>query len=343
MTPKPISSGPLAAAIFLTLACVPSRGGWDLDALLADEPSIAVIEGHRLGDLLPFPALDGDRIVLVACRFAPGQPVRVGGGGPQWPASWGRAAVRALNRSVAGVELVLEDAGGSVARTAPSIEIVTVQAIGGTGPRGLGDTLSECDVSPMVSATAAARPAYRGLLTGAEIRMRRAQLDITAQVRDASAEEWVGALMHELAHALGFVGHAAAGHSILVRDETRIREAGRLALIGQAVPDPTLEAFYRLRPGQRLGTRSVKADDVSWLHAIRKLDRERSAGDRRSMRTFSSVGDREARIVWRYSDGSQLGVRLPYWRSELRSGAAITLRPDRTTRRLLMVETVDLD
>jgi len=55
------------------------------------------------------------------------------------------------------------------------------------------------------------------------------------------------------------------------------------------------------------------------------------------------VGDREARIVWRYSDGSQLGVRLPYWRSELRSGAAITLRPDRTTRRLLMVETVDLD
>ena len=71
--------------------------------------------------------------------------------------------------------------------------------------------------------------------------MRRAQLDMTNQVREASAEEWVGALMHELAHALGFAGHAGAGDSILVRDETRIRALGRLALRGDAVPEETLE------------------------------------------------------------------------------------------------------
>jgi hypothetical protein len=144
--------------------------------------------------------------------------------------------------------------------------------------------------------------------------------------------------MHELAHALGFSGHAGAGDSILVRDETRIRALGRLALRGESVPDETLEALYLVRPGQRLGVRRLKAGNVSWLDAIRGLDRDRSAAGSPSQGMFSSVGDQEARIVWRYADGSQLGVRLPHWRSELRSGAPITLRPDLTTRRLIAAD-----
>ena len=336
MTPMRISSGLLAAARLMALACVPLRGGWDVDALVATEPSIATLEGHRLGDMLPFPALDGDRIALVACRFTTNQVVRVRGGGVQWPVRWGEAAVRALDQSVGRVELVLEGDGERVTRTPPNIEIVTIGAVGGAGPIGLGDTLCECDVSPKTGASRT----YRGVLTGAEIRMRRAQLDMAGQVRTAFAEEWVGALMHELAHALGFAGHVAAGDSILVRDETRIRAAGRRALMGEATQDPTLEALYRLRPGQLLGTRRVDPNDVWWLHAIRKLDLERSAKGRPSMGIYSSVGDREARIVWRYSDGSQLGVRLPHWRSELRSGDTITLQPDLTTRRLIAIAAV---
>jgi hypothetical protein len=335
------------------LGCVSPRGGWDIDALETMEPSIATLEDHRLGDMLPFPALDGDRIVLVACRFTAGQAVRVRGRGPQWPGAWGEAAIRALDRSVELVELVLVDDSGSGPQTRPDIEILMIEAVGGVGPKGLADTLSECDVSPIDSPpvsrassstqTQAANPSYRGLLTGAEIRMRRAQLDMTNQVREASAEEWVGALMHELAHALGFAGHAGAGDSILVRDETRIRALGRLALRGDAVPEETLEALYRLRPGQRLGMRRVKAGNLSWLHAIQGLDRDRSARGSPSVGIFSSVGDQEARIVWRYADGSQLGVRLPHWRSELRSGAPITLRPDRATRRLIGAAAVALD
>jgi hypothetical protein len=332
--------------MFMSLGCVPLRGGWNVDVLETREPSIATLEGHRLGDMLPFPALDGDRIVLVACRFAVGRPVRVGGEGAQWPAAWGKAAVRALDRSVERVELILIDDAASGRQTRPDIEIVTIEAVGGVGPRGLADTLGECDVSPIASSlvsrgpasTQPLNPTYRGLLTGAEIRIRRAQLDMTSQVRDASAEEWVGALMHELAHALGFSGHAGAGDSILVRDETRIRALGRLALRGESVPDETLEALYLVRPGQRLGVRRLKAGNVSWLDAIRGLDRDRSAAGSPSLGMFSSVGDQEARIVWRYADGSQLGVRLPLWRSELRSGAPITLRPDLTTRRLIAAE-----
>ena len=333
------SSGVLAASLLLVVGCVPLRGGWDSEALVASEPRVAALEGQRLGDMLPFPALDGDRIVLIACRYEAGDLVRVRGGGPQWPVEWARSAVRALDRSVARVDLILEDSGGSEMRPRPTIDVVTVEAVGGAGPVGLGDTLSECDVSSMDSSVDASKrddgPRFRGVLTGAEIRMRRAQLDQTGQVREASAEEWVGALMHELAHALGFAGHVAVGDSILVRDEMEIRSAGRRALLGESVPDETLAALYQLRPGQILGSRTVQAEDVSWLRMIRELDRARSIGGRPSMGLFASVGDREARIVWRYADGSQLGLRFPNWQRELRRGDAITLRPDRQTRLLL--------
>ena len=346
-----MGKGLRVALAMSVLGCVPNRGGWDIDALEKKEPSIAAIEGHRLGDMLPFPTLEGDRLALVACRFAVGQPVRVGGRGAQWPDVWGQAAVRALDRSVGRIELVLDEEAGPGVATRPEIEIVIIEAVAGAGPIGLGDTLSECDVSPIAlaperlnpSPTRPANRAYRGLLVGAEIRMRRAQLDMTHQVREATAEEWVGALMHELAHALGFAGHAAVGDSILVRDETRIRAAGRRALRGDTMPNETLEALYQLRPGERLGVRRLKAEDVVWLRAVRKLDRVRSAAGYSSVGLFASVGDEEARLVWRYADGSQLGVRLPHWRSELRSGAPITLRPDRTTRRLIEAEAVRPD
>lgn len=343
MTPKWSSGSIWVGVMFVVLSCRPPGAGWDLDALMAAEPSIVGLEGQRLAALLPFPVLDGDRIGLVACRFAREQSVRVRGGGPQWPSLWGRAAVRALALGLRQVDLVLEGVETGVAQGEPNIEIIMIEAVGGAGPRGLGDTLSECDVSPIVSTTAGASRAVRGLLTGAEIRMRRAQLDNTGQIRDASAEEWVGALMHELAHALGFIGHVATGHSILVRDETRIRAAGRRALSGEAVPDPTLDALYLLQPGQWLGSRRVRAEGMSWLQAMRDFNRQRPEKFGTSVATFSSVGDTEARIVLRYSDGSQLGIRLPYWRNELRSGAGITLRPDRMTRRLLAGEAVALD
>jgi len=310
------------------LGCVPLQGGWDVDALIETQTSIAALEGQRLGDMLPFPALDGDRIVFVACRFGAEESVRVHGSGSGWPAFWGEAAVRALDQSVDGVELVLENEAGRDRSRAAEIEIVIVEVVGGEGPRGLGDTLCECDVS----VTDGTPRAYRGRLTGAEIRMRRAQLDSAGRFREASAEEWIGALMHELAHALGFAGHAAAGHSILVRDEALLRAAGRRARVGRALPDATLEALYRLRPGQSLGERRVKSEGLPWLRAIRQLDGQRTGPGRARIGTFSSVGDQQASIVWRYSDGSQLGVWFPFWRSELQSGAAITLRPDRTTR-----------
>ena len=56
--------------------------GWNM------RPREGDVEAERTGVEVEhsFVALDGDRIILVACRFAAGQKVSVGGGGgPQWP------------------------------------------------------------------------------------------------------------------------------------------------------------------------------------------------------------------------------------------------------------------
>ena len=37
----------------------------------------------------------------------------------------------------------------------------------------------------------------------------------TKRIHRATEAEWVGALMHELGHALGFAGHAAVGDSLV--------------------------------------------------------------------------------------------------------------------------------
>ena len=208
------------------------------------------------------------------------------------------------------------------------IDIQSIEPGNESAPSGLADTLSVCDVSRKSEESSA----VRGLLLGAEIRIKRARLDWRGRQREATAEEWVGALMHEIAHALGFSGHAAMGDSVLVRDQRHLRWAGRRALAGQAWRDETLAALYQLRPGQRLGTRPLAAEAISILAEIRELVRRDSLTGSRRVEMRSSVGDRQGRIEWLLSDGRRLSVRLMHWRDELQSGGEITLRPDTTTR-----------
>lgn len=340
--PHRLSRGPgrLSVAVLLSsislwivfLACDGSRGGWDFAALMEAYPSIGELEGHRLGDMLPFPVFEGDRVVLLACRYPPGQTIRVAGSGSDWPEDWGRAAVAALDRGEYGIDLawVSRDAGFS-SRSEAEIRVFSMDAEEESGPRGAADTLNECDVS----LAGREKRDYRGVLTGAEIRIRPTYRDGVDDPRAATAEEWVGALMHEIGHALGFAGHPQTGKSILYREPGRLRAAGRLALAGEPWHDETLEALYRIRPGQRLGSRSLSAEAVSTLLAIREVVERDSLGAERRAEVRSSVGDWEARVQWRLSDGSRLSVRLKHWRDELRSNSEITLVPDSATQRRL--------
>jgi len=333
-----------AAVAAVAIACVPARGGWDAAALARAEPSLASIRGQRLADMLPYPALamppagpSGDaarggepsRVALVACRFAPGAVLRVRAGGAGWSAAPGEAALAAFSRQAGSLGLAFERATAAGAEVEIAIEAVPAE--GADAPVGLGDTLVECDVG--TEGPDGDRP--RGVVVGAQIRMRRSGVDAAGRVVRADDATWIGALLHELAHALGFSGHAATGDSLLVRDESRLRRFGRAAAGGEAIDDPTLEALYRLAPGRALGERSLSPAGAAWVGRILALDARRAAAGDPRRSTRASVGDREACIVLRYAAAAPLVIRFPGWAERLRKGGPVLAWPDPATQAAL--------
>ena len=314
------------------LGCVAATGGWDVEAVLDSEPAAAAVVGQRLGDLTPYPALLDGRLVLVACRFATNQNIHISGGGPGWPGEWVRLAVAAVNRSVPAVNLEIPE--GPLVRSkvsGPVIEIMVIGSPNDEGPSGLGDTLADCDVS-----VAGDEPYVRGLITRAEIRMRRSQVLRTRRTKWASEEEWIGALMHEFGHALGFSGHVVAGNSLLLLEQSRLRLFGRRAIAGQVVEDATLEALYELPTGRLLGKAKMSVQGQALVDRVLELVSEWNAIWGAPVGPIANVGDRKARIQWRWPlQGRSLELTFPGWKKELRRGGPVTMVPSAATRRAL--------
>ena len=85
--------------------CVPATGGWDVDALLRDASAVAAVEGQRIGDLVPHPAIQGGRLVLTACHFGRGAEIGVAPSSGSGPDEWTRRAVETVDAAVEGVSL----------------------------------------------------------------------------------------------------------------------------------------------------------------------------------------------------------------------------------------------
>lgn len=310
-----------AAAGFAGAACVPLRGGWDAEGLLAATPELAAIRGHRIGELTPHPAPDGERLRLVACRFADGAAIRVTGAGPGWPVDWAERAVVALDAALPAVALstVAPRASGAGVSSSgePAIRADSIEDPDAKGPAGLGDTLVRCDVSRTVSG------AIRGILVDAEIRMRRRQRHWAGGVVVADREAWTAAFLHELGHALGFAGHVALGPSLVTRDQVELRTLARRALAAEPLVAPNVEALYALAPGRVLGEARIAPEARERWRAV--LDEVAAFEQARGPATaiLSQVGDRAARLEWRWADGERVAVRWPRWQAELAAGQPV--------------------
>ncbi len=309
----------IGAGVVGVVGCVARTGGWDSDALVEQVPEIREIRGQRIGDLTPYPALVDGRVTLVACRFAsPARPIPVVVSGDDWPSAWGEAALEAVEAAVGSVSF--ERRPGPL--DAPGIHIRSISTAGGAGPVGLADTRAECDVRLREDSAAD----VRGHLLRSQVRIRRRVLGTFAQGRAATAEGWVGAMLHELGHALGFQGHAAVGDSLVQLEQSRLRLLGRRALEGEPVPAPNVRALYALAPGTRLGSVTLSASAQS---VVDEVAREVEARGRRSgppIAARSVVGDRHARLAWSWGEGESIVLRFPNWSDSLRWGRPIDAR-----------------
>lgn len=310
-------------------ACATPRGGWNVDGVLQRYPRIAEIPGQRLGDLTPFPALVGDEVILVACRFDASPPsIFVQGSGEDWPVEWAALAVSAVDRALAPVSLILTPERSKPASPPVGIHVRSLGDAAASGPRGLADTLSEC----LVSETGEADAPVRGRVRSAEVRIRRQRIDSAGRDREANAEEWIGAMVHELGHALGFQGHVVRGRALLQREQSELRSLGRDVIARKPIEAPSLSALFRLPQGARLGEvalsdRGERARLAASAAVAEETSRRGAPGG-----PWSIAGDDAARLVWRWPDGTEVWLHFPDWAEGLRWGRAQDARWARRSR-----------
>ncbi len=159
---------------------------------------------------------------------------------------------------------------------------------------------------------------------------RRVGPDWRGHFRPLSPDERLGALVHELGHALGFAGHARAGEGPMVAAPEAIRRIGRNVRRGGRLRAPGLRALYALPSGSLRRRVAVARWRTEAVDGFRPL--ARSTGLRGP---WLRAGDRVARIFWRRPDGEPLGFLVPELRNVARDPQAIVVVADRALRRWL--------
>jgi hypothetical protein len=210
--------------------------GWDVDALAAREPGLAALEGQRLGDATPYALPMQGELVWLLCRFETTAPIRVAL--PAEASADERAGIeRALRAWEQALALRFVEAAPAEMEIAFAPDEATYAAT----------TQAECRVEPAAAAGSAERLPAR--IVYARVLLRRAGVDARGHRIALNQPQQLGALLHELGHALGYQGHARRGDTVMVRNLEQVRDVGRDVLAGRPFRDATLAALYAVPSG----------------------------------------------------------------------------------------------
>lgn len=313
-------SRPRFALAGLTLAALACATAWEPPGLIRHQAALTRIPGQRLSDATPYLLpLAGERIAFF-CRWPRERPLRV-----RLPADATPDEQRALEAALAAWQGV--DLGLVFVRLAPDgaepadVEIAFLAPERTIRAEGTGYTLADCRLRSL-SAAASGAMRLEARLERARIRIvRRESEDWDAQDHAFFAGEVAGVALHELAHALGFQGHARFGGGILAPDTRESTRIGRALLRGAAFDEPTLRALYALPSGVVLERRAIPPQRTAPLDALR-------AAPPPGEGPFVRVGDRSGRIFWRRPDGREHGVTLTSVATALEHPERLVLLPD---------------
>jgi hypothetical protein len=268
----------------------------------------------------PYVWASAGRVELLTCRFTGDAPIGVALA-PGASAAEERALAAALASLTGvgpGVRFVRVGEGAASIR----VRFVDAPVARADGTPGTGLTRADCRLSA---------PGARAALVAAEIELARSTPpDWRGRTRALSAEERAGALLHELAHALGVAGHAARGDALLSTEPESARRAGRRALAGERSVSPALAALYARPSGEILAQQAVERwrtqelDRLSALAAARALDGP-----------YLRAGDASGRIFWRDAAGREWGFLVSDLARLSRAPGSLLLLPDAATRNAL--------
>ena len=183
-------------------------------------------------------------------------------------------------------------------------------------------TEAECRLERAAEAAGAGTRLPAGLVT-ARVALRRAQLDFRGHAVALDEAQQLGALLHELGHALGYQGHATQGDTVMLRTVERVRDVGRHVLGGGAFHDDTLAALYRVPSGSvvaRMPLAPGKSEPVDRLAGLSAREGDGSL--------WLRIGDRAGRISALTPPDQVFQVYLRGLPDALRDPARLLLIPD---------------
>ena len=306
----------LAAVCALAFACATP---WDPPGLRPHAGVLAAHPGQRLFDATPYLLPIGGELVAFFCRWDTAEPLSVAIPADVTPHER-RALEAALSAwEAAGLGIRFRVAAPGEAGAADvAFEFLAPERT--RRAEGTGYTLADCRVGGLPAA--ASQPRLDARLARARIRIVRREVDEWDEQDHAwFAAEVAGVALHELAHALGFQGHARFGGGLLAPDTRESTRVGRAVLAGAGLSEPTLRALYALPSGvvlERTPVPPVRTESVDASLAV-------FAGEDGP---YVRVGDRSGRVCWRLPDGRPWGLTLTSIDTARRRPERLVLLPD---------------
>jgi hypothetical protein len=247
-----------------------------------------------------------------------------------------RLALAAWSLAIPGLEFSAVDSGrgspgfhrrGGVIPW-PGIEIELADEEGADEPPGTGDAIADCAVAFPVSYEDEGQRLVAEL-AHAEIRLRRTKTDALGLRQIMTPDEFLGAAMHELGHALGVSGHIARGSSIMVSAPEESRRVGAAVRAGRPWSFATVGALYAVPSGWIVGSRQVDPRDTELIRQLAGL-----AGSAGWPGPYARSGGGTARFFWRSDAQARMAWIIAPWPTP-NGGASVRLVPGELTRRLL--------
>jgi len=260
------------------------------------------------------------RVELSSCRWLLEAPIGVtlaSGASAEEEQAFGRV-LEAFRAVLPGLRLLPVPAGAA----AISVRFVDAPLTRSDGTLGSGRSVVDCRLGV---------PGARAALVAAQVEIaRRAPPDWRGRERSLTLEERSGALLHELAHALGPPGHSAGGDDLLASTPESARRAGERALAGEPLSSPALAALYARPAGELLQSaavepwRTFELDRLARLAAAQPLDGP-----------YLRAGESAGRIFWRDARGREWGFLVVGLAVLAHDPSQLLLVPEANTRNAL--------
>lgn len=296
--------------------CVPFAGQWDVASLAESHPELLENPGQRLGDATPYFIPRGNSAVLFLCHFPLQSTLSV-----SLPSEASALEMTAIRLALEGWENA--KLGIRFAETFDEDALIKIKfaappsSPGSAGVRfpGTGYAVSECGLDSDWERAAPSDGRIGARLLRATVYLRTSKTDTVGREIPLTADELVGATLHELGHALGFSGHVATPNSVMAKATSSVRRFGRLLRRGGGFAAPSLAALYRVPSGTIVGSVALSNASVALFDDAMQLAARRSWQG-----PIVQVGDSVASLSWHQSNSRKGSLVIRGFPEALRSG-----------------------